>query len=430
MKISLLRISNFLKLKDVEINPSHTNVITGKNKQGKTSILRAIQAAMGGKVDESAIRTGEDKAEITIELDDLIVHRTVTGKGTYLDVTNREGMKMPKPQQYLDGLVGTFSFNPVEFFNLKPADQRKYLLEAVPMRITPELIESVTGEKGFAVDWEEHALNVVAAIRKVFYDRRTVANAEVTKKRKVLEDLSAKVPSGFDASKFSEEGITALREAIRKDELALEKVKANDQLIASLMHDDEDVGNEIARLQKKQETIKAKLAEANATVIDHSDEMTLSAARETLANLESQRENVFTVRRAIEVRKELDESVTAADRLDAIVGKLTKDVPESLLASAKMPVEGLTVAEDGLAVNGIPLEHLSASEQIRVSLDVVRAMNARFKVILIDGIEALDKENFDAFLKEIEGDDYQYFLTRVDGSGPGSIVIEDGGVKK
>ena len=56
MKITLLTIKNFLKLKDIEIRPSKTNIIVGKNRQGKTSILKAIQAAFDGKLDEKNIR--------------------------------------------------------------------------------------------------------------------------------------------------------------------------------------------------------------------------------------------------------------------------------------------------------------------------------------------------------------------------------------
>ena len=88
MKITKLHIVNFLKLKDVEMNPSKTNVIVGKNKQGKTSIIKALQAAFDGKLDPSAIHVGADKAEITVELDEVTIRRSLTEKGAYLDISN------------------------------------------------------------------------------------------------------------------------------------------------------------------------------------------------------------------------------------------------------------------------------------------------------------------------------------------------------
>ena len=138
MKIVRLTIHNFLKLKDIEMNPSQTNVIVGKNKQGKTSILKAIRAAFTGDADSTSIRVGESKAEITVELDELTVKRTLTEKGNYLDISNKEGMKMPAPQKYLDGILGTFSFNPIEFFEKKPVDRKKYLLNAIKLNITQD----------------------------------------------------------------------------------------------------------------------------------------------------------------------------------------------------------------------------------------------------------------------------------------------------
>ena len=66
MKITRLTIHNFLKLKDIDFNPSKTNVIVGKNKQGKTSILKALRTAFTGDADSTSIRIGEGKAEITV----------------------------------------------------------------------------------------------------------------------------------------------------------------------------------------------------------------------------------------------------------------------------------------------------------------------------------------------------------------------------
>ena len=131
MKITRLTIHNFLKLKDLDINPSQTNIIVGKNKQGKTSILKAICTAFTGDADSTSIRIGEGKAEITVELDELIIKRSSTAKGNHLDISNKQGMKMPAPQKYLDGILGTFSFNPIEFFEKKPIDRKKYLLNAI-----------------------------------------------------------------------------------------------------------------------------------------------------------------------------------------------------------------------------------------------------------------------------------------------------------
>lgn len=436
MKITKLHIVNFLKLKDIEMNPSKTNVIVGKNKMGKTSIVKAIQAAFDGKLDPSAIRIGEDKAEITIELDEMTVRRSLTQKGAYLDVSNKQGMKMTAPQKWLDGILGAFSFNPVEFFNMKPAEQKKTLLEAIKLRITGEQLLSLVPELESdahlfldRLDPEKHALEVVEGIRKQYYDMRTAANAEVTKKRKTLDDTLASIPQDFDPSKVSDEAIAKLRHAIETDKIEREKERAHTAKFQQLGRDVEDIEEQLRTLTAKRDEKVAEMQEMKKVVFDVSDDMTISAAEESLANLEAKREHLYASKRAEELRTELSNAVGDAEKLDAIVKKLTKDVPAALLAKAELPVDGLAIAEEGITLRGVALDNLSSSEQLQFALSVARALSGELKVVCIDGVELLDKENFELFLKEISEDDQQYFITRVDGAGENTIEIEDGAVK-
>lgn len=428
MKIAKLTIHNFLKLKDVEMNPSKTNIIVGKNKQGKTSILKAIRTAFTGDADSTSIRIGEGKAEITLELDTLNIKRTITEKGNYLDISNKEGMKMPAPQKYLDGILGTFSFNPIEFFEKKPAERKKYLLNAIKLTINQDELAVYTGEKLTGLDYEAHALEVVEQARKFYYDKRTIANSETTKKEKALQELTSKIPEGFDPKLVSEEQITKLREAIQTDKENKIKAEAHADKVVALQKREAEL---VAELKKVQEDI----VEAIKITFDVSDDMSIAAAEESLAKLESQREVVFTVKRAEEVREELTTAMKEAEKLDVVVKKLTKEVPEDLIKKAKLPVEGLTIDGDDIKINGVSLDNLSSSEQLKFGLEIVRALNGDFKVICVDGIETLDKESFQFFLKEIEGDDFQYFVSRVDGemvekNGHNVVEIDDGEIKK
>jgi len=423
MKIAKLTIHNFLKLKDVEMNPSHTNVIVGKNKQGKTSILKAIRTAFTGDADSTSIRIGENKAEITVELDDLNIKRTITEKGNYLDISNKEGMKMPAPQKFLDGILGTFSFNPIEFFEKKASDRKKYLLNAMKLSITQDQLAEYTGEKLTGLDFENsHALEVVEQARKYYYDKRTIANAEVTKKEKALQDLNEQIPADFDASKINEEEIQKLRDAISKDEQEAIRAEENRKAIITLQRREENLKAELEAVQKE-------IVELSQKKFDYSDPLALQAAKDALSSLEGKRELVFTSKRRDEVRVELEEVMKEAEKLDEVVKKLTKQVPEDLIKNTKLPIDGLTIDGDDILINGVSIDNLSSSEQLKFGLQIVRALNNTFKVVCIDGIETLDKESFEFFLKEIEDDDFQYFVTRVEGDTPHSIVVEEGEIK-
>lgn len=434
MKIIKLTIHNFLKLKDIEMNPDKTNVIVGKNKQGKTSIIKAIKTAFTGDADSTSIRIGEGKAEITVELDELSIKRTITEKGNYLDISNKEGMKMPAPQKYLDGILGTFSFNPIEFFDKKSADRKKYLLNAIKLTIDSAELSNYTGELLGGLDYDAHALEVVEQARKFYYDKRTIANAEVNKKEKALQELNSSIPEGFDPKLVSEEAITKLREAIQADKITKQKHESNIQHINLLQKQEKETQEEITRLQEKLAGIQKDIVAAIDIKFDYSDDMTLAAAEESLSKLESQREIVFTVKRAEEVRGELTMAIKEAERLDNVVKKLTKEVPEDLIKKAQLPIDGLTIDGDDIKINDISLDNLSSSEQLRFGLQIVKALNDKFKVVCIDGIESLDKESFEFFLKEIENDDFQYFVSRVDGdsvskNGHNIIEIENGEIK-
>ena len=120
MKIISLTAENVKRLRAVEITPDGNVVtITGRNAQGKTSVLDAIWLALGGGAASKGtirpIRDGEEKASVRLDLGDLVVTRTWTGDKTALTVTAADGAKYTSPQGILDALVGRLSFDPLEF---------------------------------------------------------------------------------------------------------------------------------------------------------------------------------------------------------------------------------------------------------------------------------------------------------------------------
>ena len=94
--------------------------------------------------------------------------------------------------------------------------------------------------------------------------------------------------------------------------------------------------------------------------LDVSDPMAIGIAKDTLKALEGQREVVFAVKRADEVRGELTTALGEQAKLEAVVKKLTKEVPEDLITKAKLPVEGLSLSGDDVLINGVNLDNLSS----------------------------------------------------------------------
>ena len=129
MKIISLSASNVKKLSAVEIVPKSNLVqITGKNGQGKSSILDSIWWALGGtkNIQSQPVRNGEEQAIIRLDLGSLVVTRKI-GKGESLTVENAEGARFQSPQSMLDALLGELTFDPLAFSKMKAADQANEL---------------------------------------------------------------------------------------------------------------------------------------------------------------------------------------------------------------------------------------------------------------------------------------------------------------
>ena len=139
MKIIALEAENLKRLTAVRIAPDGNLVqITGKNGQGKTSVLDAIWWAMAGtsNVQTTPIRKGEDQAIINLDLGDIKVRRKFIaqedgGYTTSITVENGEGARFLSPQNMLDALVGQLSFDPLAFSRMKPADKVQALRSLV-----------------------------------------------------------------------------------------------------------------------------------------------------------------------------------------------------------------------------------------------------------------------------------------------------------
>jgi hypothetical protein len=118
-----------------------------------------------------------------------------------------------------------------------------------------------------------------------------------------------------------------------------------------------------------------------------------------------------------------------SDRLTALVEKFGKELPAKALAEAKLPIEGLALDGERIAVNGIAIDDLATSEQIGITLSIARALSKELPLICIDGVERLDEESFAEFTRQAEADGFQYFVTRVGVPKAGEIEVAGGKVK-
>ena len=412
MKITKLEVRNFIGIEETTIDPKKMNIIAGKNGKGKTSIIEAIKAAFRG-AGQDKIRVGESKAEIFLSTDDIEIKRSITAKGGSVTVT-RDGKVLPKPQTFLDGIIGDFSFEPVKFFAMSAKEQTEYLLKAIPVRATLEQLKAWTADLvGGLDDYSKlHGLEAVAELTATLYQERAGANAKVKQLEGAAAELKAKIPAGAKPVDAAE--LNALVEQISGARAAEQRMAELARRTEQLNADVEDIEAQIVALTEKAndkrneaERLQAEMVTVN--VVD------LEPLQARLAELQQAQAASRDIGRLEDMRAEYRTAHKRAEELDKAVKTLQKDAPAELMAEADMPVEGLAFEEGSFTLNKVPIQNLSTSEKARLAVAVTRNLNKDYaiKAICLDGFESLDTETQKAFITEAGKDDFQYFITKV-----------------
>ena len=99
------------------------------------------------------------------------------------------------------------------------------------------------------------------------------------------------------------------------------------------------------------------------------------------------------------------------------------------LAAAKMPIDKLSVNDETILYDNIPLAQVNDSMQLRIAVAISMALNPKLRVILMKGND-LDSESLETVCQLAEEKDYQVWIERVsdDKKNKTGFIIEDGSV--
>jgi DNA repair exonuclease SbcCD ATPase subunit len=404
-KIVRLESTNYKRLKAVEIAPDPDGnlvIVAGKNGQGKTSILDSITAALGGvsaKTTPKPIRDGEDRAEIVLETEDLIITRRFTASGSTLVVKSPDGAVYPKGQSKLDDMLGRLSLDPLAFTQLDDRAQLKTLLALVDLPFDPAKLDSERAE---------------------MFAERTAVNRDLKNSKAALEAI----PVTAEMADLKPVSVADLLTEYRVAESEQLRVQRTQREVDRLKQVEADL---LARLA----SLRGELAEAEIEAIRAADateqRRPLEVIQQQIDNAEQINADVHTFERwknASDIVTELQgESAELTSKLEAIDQQKADG-----LASAKFPIDGLGFDESGVTYNGVPFKQASSAEQLRVSLAMAIALNPKLRVIRIADGSLLDSDNL-ALVEDIAREhDFQVWIEMVgDGDGRG-IIIEDGQV--
>lgn len=433
--ITQLSIENFMRIKAVEIRPDGSLVqITGKNGAGKSAVLNAIQAVLGGKGAEppDPIHHGADSGRIAVlidvqcpdcdsqgsaESDDGVKHtkeemlpcETCTGTGridkyrvekifengtSKLVVTSPDGkIKFSSPQALLNALYSDIGFDPAALLRMKRADRDEMFRELV------------------GLDFADIEARITAA-----FDTRTDIGRAVRTVEAQIKDLPE---------------VEAPDVAVKLTDLLAERDAAHQKAYENQQRDDKirrcmkvvgDLAAHIECLQEELAGEKQNLDSArgsSAHVLPDIDEITEKINSAQMTN--------HRVRQRQSRQAKLDQLRDLRDQeagLTHEVEALRSD-KRNLIEAAEMPIEGLDYGDDGITYNGVPLEQASQSEQLLVWTAIGLALNPGGVVLIREG-SFLDTEHLAELEDFVEANGGCVWLERVtDGQNVG-VVIEEG----
>lgn len=398
-----VEIKNFKGIRHLNVDvPTGGVIAEGGNGKGKTSLLRAVQAALtGAGLNSDAITVGEDSCTLLVAFDDgTEVRRSLKRGGSpraEVTVPTEHGrVKVPSPAAWLSQAVGA-SIDPLALFLAKPSDRREIVLSAMPVVITREELLSWCPDVPVGISLDRHGLDVVGDMHAHYYALRTKANAAADESRRVAavaRGAADAAPGGedVDLARMEREESAAVSELarMRSARESAERAFADWSRRASQMASAEKaVANAAAsRDEARDENEKAHAAivaaarvfcdafgsrkgidvarEALRTAIQHADGASHASAiaRDTLARAEE-----------------------ALESLRAAIGEAPARIPDDAVASAE---SALSVARE--ALREAQAHSAAARERARLQ-DAAAAAERR---------AAADRENADRLDKIVK----------------------------
>ncbi|HBV97745.1 MAG: chromosome segregation protein SMC [Peptococcaceae bacterium BICA1-7] len=400
IKINKLEIENVKRVKAVKIEPTANGltIVGGKNNQGKTSVLDAIAWALGGNAyrPSEAQRAGSvipPTLHLTMS-NGLVVERK--GKNSDLKVIDPTGQK--GGQQLLNEFVEQLALDLPKFMQSSNKEKANTLLQIIGV-----------GNKLVELERQETEI----------YNRRHTIGQIADQKKKFAKEQTY-YP---DAPKE----LVSASELIRQQQDILARNGENQrkrQNLQNLEAQAKTIQHQLDELLKKQAAILADLEIARKSAVDLHDEST----EELEANIANIEEINRKVRTNLDKDKAEEDALDYANQYAALTTQLdaARQAKIDLLKGSDLPLPGLSVADGELTYNGHKWDNMSGSDQLKVSVAIVRKLNPKCGFVLLDKLEQMDMDTLTEFGVWLEQEGLQAIATRVSTGEECSLIIEDG----
>lgn len=474
MKVLKFEAQNVLGMRQFEMDLGQITEISGKNAQGKTSVLAALQNAIGGgSIAELKNINADDDENARL----VLLLQNEDGTNFVLDKSEKS-LKLKKqvgdsaafetvgkPQQFLNNLRDCKLSNPMDFLNAKNDKERvELILQAVDLSFSRDDLwrEIDLLRNDFpAIPDGMNPLNEIAMTRDLVFDKRTGVNTSRRDKRAACEEARRTIPAEIPTVKNIAEKVdelanmreqrqkitdvadekkrTAVADAEREFELTTNS--ADDSLTVFIDTEKKALDEQVQRLEREMnarvdaENIrlsKLKLdasEKKNKTIANavnaHRDDMEeiekINPEIDTLnAEIAELREREKNIVRIITIKEQADKFEKQADSLDALSEKLMQALKNidnyKASLSKNLPVPGLDISDNKISIDGVPWSQLNHAQRIIAAVQIIaaRAKKLPLKFCLIDGAESLDSESQKVLEQTLLSNDIQAVICRVE----------------
>ncbi len=396
--------------------------IRGPNDAGKSTVILALEILFkgGAALPKDAVTHGKSVATVIGKIDDYSVKRVIKPDGKQTLSIEKDGEAVAKPQEFLTAYAGKL-IDPEEISRLDAKEFKRTLMEYLGIDFAKTDGKIVTAEQERLVVGRQIKSNgtpqpvpkaEAANLGELLEKRKKIVQSNEVQDTKQVE--IDKCSRHLDNLKEQQEGVKAERERIER---------------------------EIEELQKKLRTTKNDFKVLAGRIKDGTDlieQLPKPEPKRSTVDVESQIEKLDEQNRAAEAYDQYLQKKETYDTLqqqhakhDAEIKELRKQKEESL-QNAAMPIEGLTISDEGILHNGDTKENWSDSRAIKIAMQFVGFVNRdrNLKVMYIKRGESLDAQSLAEVKRFAEEHDFTVIIEIVDDErqhqGDGVFFIEQG----
>ena len=436
-------LENFKNIKACTIAIDGKNLaVIGGNDEGKSSLIQSLKGAASSKfLPEMPIMQGEERAETAVLVKGydaggqyveyhFAFYFSPSNKTGRIVMTDKDGnVQKNMSRKDVDAIFGDISFSITDFLNKSGAKQAQDVkdltgraedLDAIDAKVKALMEDKLHHEKNNKDKesvlkqhgYDQQQLELYSKPVPLPPIEKKLADAGPALELHERAQISLAAHDGFmkDVERLRKEGAEENMKNKNKIQALKEEIRLLDERCSELQN------REVANDKKKQD-YEQKIFEVNEWIKKNPKPDTESVSKE-LSDAKLHNSHYDIIQKHVTQQKELYAGKEKVATMVQEIEKLRKEKVD-IIASSKLPVEGLSYDENGLYLNGLPFnkEQINTATRLAVGEEIQMAKHQNLRCIFIEEGSLYDRESMIKLVKKAEARGYQVIAEFVNFSG-------------